>query len=163
MANVTGFDLLIGDRLARHFPALPRDIATCIYYTGVDPFTKKEVSIARNLRDRKLQRALLQFFKPENYIDVRRALEEAGRTDLIGGGCDALIPAHPPKEALRARRDRANRAAGGDHVHTIPNPKRSPRGNDPEPRDEDAASCPRPQTGYRPQRKTARRRNRRTK
>ena len=49
-------------------------------------------------RDRKLQRALLQFFKPDNYFEVRKALEQAGRTDLIGGGCDALIPAHPPKE-----------------------------------------------------------------
>src|SRR5207244_3927287 len=46
----------------------------------------------RNRRDRKMQRALLQFFKPENYFEVRKALEQAGRTDLIGSGCDALIP-----------------------------------------------------------------------
>jgi len=70
----------------------PFDIATCMYYTGIDPFTKEAVYVANHLRDRKLQRALLQFFKPENYFEVRRALEEAGRTDLIGGGCDALIP-----------------------------------------------------------------------
>jgi Domain of unknown function (DUF3362) len=69
----------------------------------------------------------MQFFKPENYFEVRKALEEAGRTDLIGSGCDALIPAQPPKEALRARRDRANRAARGDHVHTVASPAR-PRG-----------------------------------
>src|SRR5229473_1819518 len=122
MADVTGLDLLIGDRLARHFTALPPDIATCMYYTGIDPFTRQEVYIARHLRDRKLQRALLQFFKPENYFEVRKALEQAGRTDLIGGGCDALIPVQPPREALQARRERANQAVRGDYVHTIPKP-----------------------------------------
>jgi hypothetical protein len=60
-----------------------------MYYTGIDPFTKQEVYIARNLRDRKLQRALMQFFKPENYSQVREALIQAGRQDLIGGHCDA--------------------------------------------------------------------------
>ena len=114
-----------------------RDIATCMYYTGIDPFTKQEVYIARHLRDRKLQRALLQFFKPENYFEVRKALEEAGRTDLIGTGCDALIPAQPPAEAIRARRERSDRALRGDYVHTVPNPAR--------------------RQGYRPGRKSANR------
>jgi uncharacterized radical SAM protein YgiQ len=103
------------DQVQDFIPA-PFDIATCMYYTGIDPMTKQEVYIARNLRDRKMQRALLQFFKPENYFEVRKALLEAGRADLIGNGCDALIPSQPPKEALAARRDEAN-----DYVHTIPN------------------------------------------
>jgi uncharacterized radical SAM protein YgiQ len=90
----------------------PMDIATCMYYTGLDPFTKKPVYVARHLRDRKLQRALLQFFKPENYFEVRKALEQAGRQDLIGEGCDCLIPAQPPKEALQQRRAQANRELG---------------------------------------------------
>ena len=46
----------------------PFDIAACMYHTGLDPFTMKPVAIAKHLRDRKLQRALLQFFKPENYF-----------------------------------------------------------------------------------------------
>lgn len=87
----------------------PMDIATCMYYTGLDPFTKKPVYVAKHLRDRKLQRALLQFFKPENYFEVRKALEMAGRHDLIGADCDCLIPAQPPKEALQKRRQQANR------------------------------------------------------
>jgi hypothetical protein len=111
-----------------------------MYYTGIDPFTKQAVYVARNLRDRKLQRALLQFFKPENYFEVRnKALEQSGRTDLIGGGCDALIPAHAPKEALAARQEQADRAVRGDHVHTVPNAAKG--------------------RGYRPQRKTAQRRD----
>jgi hypothetical protein len=50
------------------------DIATCMYYTGIDPFSKKPVQIANGMRDRKMQRALMQFFKPENYFEVREAL-----------------------------------------------------------------------------------------
>jgi hypothetical protein len=77
-----------------------------MYYTGIDLFTKQEVYVAQPLRDRKLQRALMQFFKPENWFIVREALLQAGRQDLIGSGCDCLIPAQPPKEAIEARRRR---------------------------------------------------------
>ena len=59
---------------------------------------------------------------PENYFEVRKALKQAGRTDLIGTGCDALIPAQPPTEALRARREQANRNVRSDYVYTVPNP-----------------------------------------
>jgi uncharacterized radical SAM protein YgiQ len=127
------------DQVQDFIPA-PFDIATCMYYTGIDPFSRQEVYIARHLKDRKMQRALLQFFKPENYFEVRKALLEAGRQDLIGSGCDALIPAQPSAAALKARRQQANHAARGDHVHTVPNPAR--------------------RKGYRPGRKTAQRRSR---
>jgi uncharacterized radical SAM protein YgiQ len=106
------------DQVQDFIPA-PFDIATCMYHTGIDPFTKKPVHIAQDLHDRKLQRALMQFFKPQNYFQVRKALEQAGRQDLIGSGCDALIPAQPPPEALRARRAHANQDFRGDYVHTI--------------------------------------------
>jgi uncharacterized radical SAM protein YgiQ len=127
------------DQVQDFIPA-PFDIATCMYYTGLDPFTKKRVYVAQHLKDRKLQRALLQFFKPENYFEVRKALELAGRKDLIGAGCDALIPAQPPREALRSRIEEAGKAIRGDHVHTIPPPSRT--------------------KGYRPGRKLARRQDR---
>jgi len=133
------------DQVQDFIPA-PFDIATCMYYTGIDPFTGDEVYTARNLGDRKMQRALLQFFKPENYFEVRKALLEAGRGDLIGTGCDALIPAQPPKAALTARMEKANRSVSeGRYVHTIPAP--------------DAPA--RPAAGYRPDRKSAKRQPRR--
>jgi uncharacterized radical SAM protein YgiQ len=133
------------DQVQDFIPA-PFDIATCMYYTGIDPFSGEEVYTAKHLRDRKLQRALLQCFKPENYFEVREALLKAGRGDLIGSGCDALISAHPPKAALRARMERANRdVTDGRYVHTIDIPEpdglRSRSG------------------GYRPGRKSARRRS----
>jgi radical SAM superfamily enzyme YgiQ (UPF0313 family) len=109
------------DQVQDFIPA-PFDIATCMYYTGFDPFTKEQVHVAHGLKDRKMQRALMQFFKPENYFMVREALIQTGRQDLIGSGCDCLIPAQPLKEAIEARRWRANEAARGEYVHKVPNP-----------------------------------------
>jgi len=100
---------------------VPFDIATTLYYTGIDPFTKQQVYVSKGLGDRKMQRALMQFFKPENWFAVREALIEAGRQDLIGNGCDCLLPAQPPKEAIKARRRRTN---DPDHYHTVANPAR---------------------------------------
>ena len=95
------------------------DIATCMHHAGIDPFTKQQVCVAKGLRDRKKQRALMRFFKPENYFIMREALTRSGRTDLIGSGCDCLITAHPPKEALEARRKAANDPG---HYHAVPKP-----------------------------------------
>jgi hypothetical protein len=134
------------DQVQDFIPA-PFDIATCMYYTGTNHFSGEEVFVARGLRDRKMQRALLQFFKPENYFQVREALLQAGRGDLIGGGCDALIPSVPPKEALRARMDRANDAVREDHYHTVANPAKG----------EKPGERGLQKKGYRPGRKTQQR------
>ncbi len=143
------------DQVQDFIPA-PFDIATCMYHTGIDPFTGEEVFTAKHLRDRKLQRALLQFFKPENYFEVREALLKAGRSDLIGSGCDALIPANPPKAALRARMEKANRSVTeGQYVHSIPagtNTQAKPTPSAPPP--------PQRAAGYRPARRSAKRRPR---
>jgi hypothetical protein len=122
------------------------EIATALYYTGIDPFTKQQVYVAKGLRDRKMQRALMQFFKPENWCTVREAHIDAGRQDLIGNGCDCLIAAQPPKEAIEARRRRAN---DPDHYHTVANPTRG----------EKPGERGLPNKGYRPGRKSARRQN----
>jgi hypothetical protein len=135
------------DQVQDFIPA-PMDVATAMYYTGIDPFTKKPVYTARKLRDRKMQRALMQFFKPENYFEVRQALVEAGRSDLIGDGCDALIPSRPPKEALLRRRQEANSPLRGEYVHTIPAVGKKKKTNKKQSRHE-------PRQGYRPARKAA--------
>jgi radical SAM superfamily enzyme YgiQ (UPF0313 family) len=141
------------DQVQDFIPA-PFDIATCMYYTGIDPFTKKPVTIAKGLNDRKLQRALMQFFKPQNWFEVREALIQAKRTDLIGG-CEGLIPPNPPPEAIEAKRKRANAALGGDHYHTVANPA---KGEKPGERGAEPVK-----TGYRPGRKTQQRRQEKRK
>jgi hypothetical protein len=138
------------DQVQDFIPA-PFDVATAMYYTGIDPFTKKPVYVAQHLRDRKLQRALMQFFKPENYFEVRRALEQAGRQDLIGAGCDSLIPLNPPREALEKRRADANSKFRGEYVHTIP-PKGSSSVQGKTPKKQ---SRNKPGQGYRPGRRSA--------
>ena len=134
------------DQVQDFIPA-PFDIATALYHCGIDPFTGEEVYVAKGLRDRKMQRALMQFFKPENYFMVREALMKAGRADLIGSGCDCLIPSNPPKAAIEARQRRANDLAEGDHYHSVANPSKG----------EPAGERGLPNPGYRPGRKTARR------
>lgn len=128
------------DQVQDFIPA-PLDVATSMYYTGLDPFTLNEVYIARALKDRKSQRALMQFFKPENYFEVRDALRHVGRSDLIGEGCDCLIPSKPPKEAIDKRRSDANANFRGEYVHTIPNDSRP---NDTRPNDTQADPKPTP-------------------
>jgi hypothetical protein len=102
-----------------------------------------------------MQRALMQFFKPENYFTVREALIQAGRADLIGG-CEGLIPANPPKEAIEAKRRQANDALRGDHYHTVANPAKGEKPG------ERGAEPPKP-TGYRPGRTSARRQDKKHK
>jgi hypothetical protein len=137
------------------------DVAAWMYHTGIDPFTKQEVYVTKGLRDRKMQRALMQFFKPDNYFTVREALIQAGRADLIGSGCDCLIPVQTPKESIKARRWRANQAAEGeeaegDHYHTVPNPTRGKKPGE-------RGAVPLKTKGYRPGRKGARRQDRHPK
>jgi uncharacterized radical SAM protein YgiQ len=154
------------DQVQDFIPA-PFDIATCMYHTGLDPFTGEEVYTAKHLKDRKLQRALLQFFKPENYFEVRDALMKAGRSDLIGAGCDALIPAQPPKAAVRARMVKANKALGeGKYVHEVKpqeptsTPPRPQPTNGARPAGRASNEAGQGGGGYRPGRKTAQRRSR---
>jgi hypothetical protein len=142
------------DQVQDFIPA-PFDIATCMYYTGIDPFTKKKVHVAKGLHNRKMQRALMQFFKPENYFTVREALIEAGRADLIGG-CEGLIPTNPPKEAIEAKRRQANEALQGDHYHSVANPATGEKPGE-------RGSEPAKPTGYRPGRKTQQRRQEKKK
>ncbi len=79
------------------FIPVPMDIATCMYYTGIDPISGREVFVPKGARMRRWQRALLQYFKPENQTAVREALRQAGREDLIGPGPECLVPSRPAR------------------------------------------------------------------
>ncbi|MEE8105062.1 MAG: YgiQ family radical SAM protein [Planctomycetota bacterium] len=128
-------------RQVQDFIPAPMDVATCIFFTGLDPVTMKPVTIVRRMRDRKTQRALMQFFKPENWFEVHAALVAAGRRELIGSGPLALIPATPPREALESRKKGGSKLGRSTYVHS-----------------EDAGTAP--SVGYRPGRKGTRRRDR---
>ncbi len=72
------------------------------------------------LRGRKLQ-ATLMLYGPENYFTVWEALIRARQQDVNGSGRICVIPAHPPGNAIKARRRRANAVSLGDHYHGVMN------------------------------------------
>ena len=81
----TGF---VPDQIQDFYPT-PGSLSTCQYYTELNPCSKnsdgtfKKIYVAKGARERRLQRAVIQFKKPENRALVREALEKAGRKDLI--------------------------------------------------------------------------------
>ncbi|MDD6164053.1 MAG: YgiQ family radical SAM protein [Anaerovibrio slackiae] len=73
------------------FIPTPGTLSTCMWYTGLNPLTGQQVYSAKSPEEKAMQRALMQFWLPKNYELVRRALEKAGRRDLIGYGAKCLI------------------------------------------------------------------------
>ena len=73
------------------FYPTPSTMSTVMYYTGIDPNTRKPVYVCRNPHEKALQRALIQYRNPKNYELVKEALLAAGRTDLIGFDKKCLI------------------------------------------------------------------------
>ena len=81
------------------FYPTPGTVSTCMFYTGLDPFTMEEVYVPRSAQEKAEQRALLQYFRPENRALVLSALKKAGRYDLIGTGKNCLVaPERPPQK-----------------------------------------------------------------
>lgn len=73
------------------FYPTPSTISTCMYYTGLDPRTMEKVYVPKNPHEKAMQRALIQYRRPENYELVKEALIKCGRKDLIGFGKKCLI------------------------------------------------------------------------
>ena len=83
------------------FYPTPSTLATVMYDTGLDPRTMEPVYVPKNPHEKAMQRALMQYRRPQNYFLVREALQKAGRTDLIGFDAKCLIRPYPPKEKKR--------------------------------------------------------------
>jgi uncharacterized radical SAM protein YgiQ len=71
----------VPDQVQDFYPT-PGTLATCMYHTGLDPFTMRDIHVARGAHERALQRSLLQFNKPENRALVKEALKALEREDL---------------------------------------------------------------------------------
>ena len=88
------------------FYPTPGTVATCMYYTGLDPRTLRPVEVTRDPHEKAMQRALLQSHDPKNHDLVREALRRCGRTDLIGSGPQCLVPPErrePPRSAKQRK------------------------------------------------------------
>lgn len=78
------------EQVQDYYPT-PGTASTVMFYTGINPLNMKPVYVATDYHEKQLQRALLQFNRPQNAPLVREALRRAGRTDLIGFGGDCLV------------------------------------------------------------------------
>jgi radical SAM superfamily enzyme YgiQ (UPF0313 family) len=87
----------------------PFELATCMYYTKLNPITGQPVYVPFRLRERRLQKALLMYDDPNHYHDIKTALREAGREDLIGTGTHCLIAPYPPKSLSMRQSSRVKR------------------------------------------------------
>ena len=95
----------IPDQTQDFYPT-PGTLATCMYYAEKDPFTGKPVYVAKDLEEKKMQRALIHYKKPENRDTVIRALKKAKREDLIPVLLGRSGMTAGPKDGRRGRRKR---------------------------------------------------------
>jgi len=73
------------------FYPTPGTLSTCMYYTGLNPLNGEAVYVPRDIEERRMQRALMQYNKKENYELVLNALKKEKRYDLIGFDSKCLI------------------------------------------------------------------------
>lgn len=78
------------------FYPTPGTVSTCMYYTGLNPYTMEKIFVAKTMEEKAEQRALLQYFLPQNRNIVLKALKKCGRRDLIGTGKNCLVADYKP-------------------------------------------------------------------
>ena len=98
------------EQVQDYYPT-PGTASTVMFYTGINPLDMKPVYVATDYHEKQMQRALLQFNRPENADKVREALTRAGREDLIGFGGDCLVKPARGGEGARSGGDRGGKTS----------------------------------------------------
>jgi uncharacterized radical SAM protein YgiQ len=83
------------------FYPTPGTISTCMFYTELDPYTMEKVYVPKTPKEKAMQRALLQWFRPQNREIVLEALKTAGRRDLIGSSPKCLVEDNSPRNGAK--------------------------------------------------------------
>jgi uncharacterized radical SAM protein YgiQ len=91
-------------RQVQDFIPTPMAVATTMYFTGIDPLSGEEVYTARDLREKRMMKALIFYWDAQHWPLAREALKKAGRADLIGGGPHHLVPYEGAADRLAAAR-----------------------------------------------------------
>jgi radical SAM superfamily enzyme YgiQ (UPF0313 family) len=94
-------------RQVQDFIPTPMAIATTMYVTGIDPLSNQPVPVVRDLREKRMMKALLYWWDETHHELAREALKRAGRADLIGHAPHCLVP--PERRASGGRRRHAER------------------------------------------------------
>ena len=131
------------------FYPTPGTLSTAMYYTGIDPRTMKPVYVAKTPEEKAMQRALLQWRRPDKRPIILAALKKAGREDLIGYGKECLIRPNRGgeqntsyKSSKPAHRHGVS-AARTEKPHRNEKPNRSSR-----PAAKSASRAPQPKKGW---------------
>ncbi len=95
------------------FYPTPGTVSTCMFYTGMNPYTLEPVYVPRTPEEKAMQRAMLQYYLPQNHRLVIKGLKMAGRTDLIGTGENCLVPPIHEKEEPRGAYGRGKQPSHG--------------------------------------------------
>ncbi|MBQ3589713.1 MAG: DUF3362 domain-containing protein, partial [Clostridia bacterium] len=109
------------------FYPTPGTASTVMYYTGINPLDMKKVYCTNDYREKQMQRALLQYGKPENRNLVREALTLAGREDLIGFGKECLVK--PDMRVGAPARDGKSQGSSKENGKGAKNSKNAPKSN----------------------------------
>jgi hypothetical protein len=93
------------------FTPTPMAMATTMYHTGKNPLAKvtedsEEVITAKSGKTRKLHKAFLRYYDPENWPVLREGLKRMGRGDLIGNGERHLVPPAGSEQEMTPRSER---------------------------------------------------------
>ncbi|MCR4999569.1 MAG: YgiQ family radical SAM protein [Lachnospiraceae bacterium] len=111
------------DQVQDFYPT-PGTVSTTMYYTGIHPLTGEKVFVETNPHEKALQRALIQYKKPENYELVKEALLKAHREDLIGFDKQCLIPPRKMKAPVGNKNHKPSNKPQGKK-QAAPNNKKS--------------------------------------
>ena len=104
------------------FYPTPGTLSTCMYYTGIDPRDMTPVFAETTPHGKELQRALLQWFRPDKKKLVIEALKKAGREDLIGYGPKCLVRPYGDDRAMPHGKN-----SGGKKPSAAPSSGQSPK------------------------------------
>ncbi len=116
------------DQVQDFYPT-PGTLSTAMFYTGLDPRDMKSVYVAKSQEEKEMQRALMQYDRPQNRAVVMKALKKAMRTDLIGWGPNCLIPPYDKKEGAKTGlNSRTDKPSGKKSLNV--NGGKKPRGRD---------------------------------
>lgn len=122
------------EQVQDYYPT-PGTASTVMFYTGINPLDMKPVHVVTDYHEKQLQRALLQFNRPENADLVREALTRAGRTDLIGFDPECLVrPAgggHPNPRAGGRKSSQPTRTSHRSGSSTVTQAGGKPSANSP--------------------------------
>lgn len=118
-------DIRYSPEQVQDFYPTPGSLSTCMFYTGLDPRTMKKIHVPRSTKEKAMQRALLQYRRPENYELVYEALVKAGREDLIGFDRKCLIRPRKTQKLLDQKKQGIDIKKKGTAKKFTKNNKRS--------------------------------------